>query len=688
MFSKESPQNLRPVALRVLWAWPLGLGLIGGIEVFTQSLRQNSSIAASFLAFVTVVSSGLWLGLLWSLLAKSQSVHRFFDPLLRWLRRSETQFLTVVSGASLLSLMIPFLVWLFLQLQQQNHFDFGEEELRLLQGLGLLVAVPALGLIFAFFYFWQLWMTAHARWSKVLFLIFVMVTSAHFSNGQFAVFLGQVTGWVLWPMASLSIGFFLPGQISINTRLRPVVWSLPLWIFGFGIVGLHNPSSRALIFEEARVSPPLIRFFWTTFDWDRDDDLPTWLGGGDCDNWDPQRNSAFVEIPGNGVDDNCFAGDAQKPPTGPYQGTLQQRLPIFVITLDAVRADHLDLYGYSRSTMPLLKQAAKRARWYRQAYSPSNTTMYSMPPLWTGQSNERMLADHRDSLTGLNFGFWLPHFLSQFGYQSVAICPPIFVIFEAERQGFGFDQHEQGQRDYVENDQGTASKQLVDQAIAWMDQRDSKKPLLMWLHFYDAHAPHVAFPRFNDLNSRDAYDSELVWIDKQLDRFFHRIHDEFGDQALIVVTADHGEQFNEFGAYGHGFSLREVETRVPLLLWGPSLSPGPVDTPVSSIGLVPTILEQLGLSIPGLFSYPSLVAAPQNLPPPLVEQPEYLWAERSMSVAIRVGANKLIWNRRDNALQLFQLEKDPTEQVNLVGQQPVLRDALFLQLRQALELGR
>ncbi len=102
------------------------------------------------------------------------------------------------------------------------------------------------------------------------------------------------------------------------------------------------------------------------------------------------------------------------------------------------------------------------------------------------------------------------------------------------------------------------------------------------------------------------------------------------EDALVVVTADHGEEFKEHGLFAHGLTLYEPAIRVPLLVVGDSFPAGHVAEPrVSLLDFAPTVLEHLGLPAEPRFEGHSLLPAVHGLAPERAMLIELIsWEER------------------------------------------------------------
>jgi arylsulfatase A-like enzyme len=175
------------------------------------------------------------------------------------------------------------------------------------------------------------------------------------------------------------------------------------------------------------------------------------------------------------------------------------------------------------------------------------------------------------------------------------------------------------------------------------------------------------------------YDSEIAYTDYWIGRLIDGL-EELGlyDEALLVLTSDHGEEFLEHGRLQHSFSYYEEVLRVPLLLRVPGAGAGLVREPVSLIDVLPTVLDVLGIEVDLPFQGRSL---------------RPLWQGRSLPARVHVGeasfeaGNKALleggWKyvrRGSGQEELYHLEADPAERQNRCAAEPERCEALRQQL--------
>jgi arylsulfatase A-like enzyme len=159
------------------------------------------------------------------------------------------------------------------------------------------------------------------------------------------------------------------------------------------------------------------------------------------------------------------------------------------------------------------------------------------------------------------------------------------------------------------------------------------------------------------------------------------------DDALIILTGDHGEEFQEHGGWWHGQTLYQEQVAVPLIVKYPSSAgAGSVNGDlVQSLDIAPTVLDVAGVPIPQAMMGRSLQGD--------TEPPVFAFAEEdhegNFLHSLRSASHKLILANADNprglpAEELFDLVADPGEQQDLVAAEPGLGQDLRDGLRQVL----
>jgi arylsulfatase A-like enzyme len=233
-----------------------------------------------------------------------------------------------------------------------------------------------------------------------------------------------------------------------------------------------------------------------------------------------------------------------------------------------------------------------------------------------------------------------------------------------------------------------SSRQLVDVALRAL-QVERDEPLFMWIHFLDPHEPYLAheeFP-FGELPI-DLYDSEVAFTDQQIGRLLGQLEERGRlDRTIVVLTSDHGEEFQDHGGIGHAKTLYEELIRVPLIVHVPGFTPTRVPQAVSHLDVAPTVLALAGVPVPEAFTGRVLPATATGFEPQ-PSRPIFAHTQRKASKRSVLHENwKLIVDRRAGSEQLFQIAEDPQELHDRSNSHPEVRDALKITLENARTSG-
>jgi arylsulfatase A-like enzyme len=266
---------------------------------------------------------------------------------------------------------------------------------------------------------------------------------------------------------------------------------------------------------------------------------------------------------------------------------------ILFITVDALRADHVGSYGYARPTTPEIDALAAQGIRYEHAYCATPHTSYSVTSMMTGKYMRPLLQQGQgigqDSET-------LASILRTYDYRTAAFYPPA-VFFVDERNFEGFKTRTLD-FEYAKVEFAKPELRLA-QVQKYVQDAQKDAPLLLWVHMFEPHEPYevhegVAFGQ----KPMDAYDGEIQVADRAVGdtvRLFERVR---GRRAVVVVSADHGEEFGEHGGRYHGTTVYEEQVRVPLILRAEGITPRVVTQPVQTIDILPTLLVGLHIPVP------------------------------------------------------------------------------------------
>lgn len=313
-------------------------------------------------------------------------------------------------------------------------------------------------------------------------------------------------------------------------------------------------------------------------------------------------------------------------PTYPEPPSGQQRPSVFVYMIDTLRADALGIYGAERPTSPFIDGFARDAVVFERAWSPAAWTLPATASVLTGlYPSNHGLIDMSVSAKAEDSRPSIAEMLGDLGYETIAVSQS-YVASQAYGLERGFDSF------YLNDVLG--SEVQASGNVRWflwqhLKQRPaSGPPVFAYLHTVDPHhpyAPRGADARFaressgwfgdddrvltlhdaadaehsaDDLRRyRALYDGEVLYADRQFGAFldFLRARGIY-EQSLILLVSDHGEEFGEHGGVDHGRALFEEMLDIPLIVKFPSswARGARVQTRVSSVDIVPTILEVVG----------------------------------------------------------------------------------------------
>jgi arylsulfatase A-like enzyme len=340
------------------------------------------------------------------------------------------------------------------------------------------------------------------------------------------------------------------------------------------------------------------------------------------------------------------------------QGPHRLDADIVLITIDAVRADHLGCYGYPRPTSPNIDALAARGARFEHAYTQAPHTSFSLASLMIGKYYPTLArlapSDTHETLAKL---------LRRYGWKTAAFFPPaVFYIdahkmkaFEASNFDFEYVKYE-----YLD------AQGRVGQIEDFLRAENPRK-LFLWLHLFEPHEPYEHHAGF-DFGTRDVdrYDSEIAYADAVVGRVV-KLVEQKRPGAIIILAADHGEEFGEHGGRYHGTTLFEEQVHVPLIVAVPGLAPRTIAGPTQLIDISATILGLLDIPIPARMRGTDLGPWLANSPAPSDRLPP-AFAEVEDKRLVALARERLICDVGKDYCSYFDLDSDPLEQHDLADQ--------------------
>lgn len=405
----------------------------------------------------------------------------------------------------------------------------------------------------------------------------------------------------------------------------------------------------------------------------------------------------------------------------------EPRPPNFLfILVDTLRSDHLSAYGYERDTSPAIARLAEAGVRFDRAYAPAPWTKPSVASMFTGQYPHRH---------GLNFvldalppeAVTVAERLSEAGYTTAGAVSHVFVAGKnGLDQGFGhYDSAEAGGHSHV-------STPGVTRRATQLLEGFGGEPFFLFVHYFDPHYEYKRHPEYafapkgvgrlrggediHDLRAlgaelsaeekgflRDVYDEEIRFTDDGIATLLASLEAlGLADDTVVILAADHGEEFFERGWLGHTRTVHEEVIRVPLVIRAPGVAARGrvVEQPVSLISLAPTILDLAGVEAPahdfqGPSLRPLLETEGEVEIPSVRSEVRYVVLTRegpqaekaAFKYALIRGRHKLIKDFKAQRYELYDLALDPDERVNLAADRPELLRELLVELQRTKSRG-
>lgn len=405
---------------------------------------------------------------------------------------------------------------------------------------------------------------------------------------------------------------------------------------------------------------------------------------------------------------------------------------VVLISLDTLRADHLPTYGYAKPTAPRLDALARESLVFDRAYTEAPHTLPSHTSLFTGLHPGRHGVRDRGDTLAPDVPTLAELFAAQ-GYQTGGFTNCYFLTpeFRIER---GFSHYDAAH----DIESPRAADATNDAVFAWLDTLAPDRPLFLFTHYFDVHSDWdvLAYDAAEEYRKRFAgdpppgfrngdgkvaatrwlaklnregakltpeeltylrglYDAGVAWTDAQLGALLDgleargRLRD-----AIVIVTADHGEEFLEHGKFLHT-QVFEESMRIPLLVSlpemrgaaGPSCRPrtglatpvaGRTDALVQHVDMLPTLAECLGFPLPAGVqgtSFRDVLAGGRN-----AREAVYFDTPRGTQIGVMRGGWKLVESTASGRRRLYRLDRDPGERSDLAKQEPERVAALAAEL--------
>ncbi len=379
-------------------------------------------------------------------------------------------------------------------------------------------------------------------------------------------------------------------------------------------------------------------------------------------------------------------------PSSPSNAGTTVPKNVIVLLIDTQRADKFHAFNpNTRVKTPTIDMLAKEGTIFESTQAPENWTKPSCASVLTGLHPQTHRQKFDDSV--------LPASVTMLSEQLKAqgMTTAIFSANGYVSDKFGFKQGWDYYTNYIREEKGTTAAVVFNDAAKWVEANKAK-PFFTYIQTIDPHVPYdppeedrklydpnpydgpikprltpdllekakrvppaVTFTARDKEYIKGLYDGEVTYHDVQLGKFIERLKAAgVWGETLLVVTADHGEELEDHGSWGHGHSVYQELLHVPLVFHLPGRVPqgARIDSTVSSYDVPATVLDLLGKSdIPDDEGHSLVPFFDGRLPShPLVGFSDFQDDRR----VVRAGRYKYIV-RGNLTATLFDLEKDPGE---------------------------
>jgi arylsulfatase A-like enzyme len=407
---------------------------------------------------------------------------------------------------------------------------------------------------------------------------------------------------------------------------------------------------------------------------------------------------------------------------------------IVLISIDTLRADHLEPYGYARKTSPELARMAAEGVRFAHVVAPSSWTLPSHASMLTGldPAGHGAFVFGRNSIISPAVTTVAERFRTH-GFRTAGFVGGVWV---SKRQGFarGFETFWDPPRKNLTF--GGRIRETSNSTFEWLRKHRDER-VFAFIHSYEVHIPYSAPPPFNQMFDLETtgpqrkrlgladvsgwaegaerkpevlsqveklYDAEIRFMDEAIGAFLQRLRtSDIANRTCVVFTSDHGEEFGEHGdLYHERAKLTQELVAVPLIIWCPGrFEQGRVvNGPVGVVDITPTLLELAGLPLPEGLDGRSLVPLMRGESP---DESRFIVSDSDMTVqnrtffrsqntafvlSLRRNAHKLIYESGNQSRRLYDLDSDPGELKDLSRDQPEVMAEFEVPLRQAIARRR
>ncbi len=361
---------------------------------------------------------------------------------------------------------------------------------------------------------------------------------------------------------------------------------------------------------------------------------------------------------------------------------------VIIISVDAMRPDHISAFGYPRPITPNIDRVAKSGVIFLDATTTIPLTNPAQATLFTSRSISQT-GVNRNGITLLPGNRTLAEILKEKGYHTSAVvsCWAAYHGRSGLQRGFEHYQ-DSGTGLMLELDAGVVTQRALKLLGSGIEE-----PFFLFVDYSEPHQPHDLYPAMGNQepglvdDDRPAvqknYDSEIAYADYWIGVLLSELEARgWLQNSLVIIMSDHGEGLGEKNYVGHGRKLYEHILRNSLTISGPELPKGTaVQAPVNMLDVAPTILSYLGVKPPAEMEGRNLLP---HIKTGSALEPEPMYYETNSTavldlpglkkigrttpptaIGLRVGDLKIVYDLKENTWEIYDLAEDPGENHNL-----------------------
>lgn len=402
------------------------------------------------------------------------------------------------------------------------------------------------------------------------------------------------------------------------------------------------------------------------------------------------------------------------------------KLNVILITIDALRPDfvgcYTDKHGIKGLT-PNLDRFANNGIIFKKAFAQGSATPHTIRCLLTSRYNSRLSGavsitkGLRVTMTMLKGGTSFAEVLKQHGYQTAGIHSNPYLS-SALHYNRGFDTFideasymsakgpwlfrvglNKLQR-MIKSSPYLTSEEINRRAISWLKTVDP--PFFLWVHYMEPHGPFInkdginfiskirgerlwrkAISNPKSINDEEynrlleGYKKNIKYLDYNLGKFVKELSNmELFNDTIFIITSDHGTEFREHGDFGHGSKLYDELISIPLIIRYPKCKPMEITTPVRAIDIAPTVLDILKINPIQEFLGSTLlpiIDGKDNGDMHVISEVIPPSKKEVKLISVRTKKWKYILDNLRNRVELYNLNEDPKERINLANKKQNIR---------------